>query len=127
MDKKMIKTDKAPAAIGPYNQAVICGNMVFLSGQIPLKSNGELVEGSIEVQTGQVLENIDNVLKSSGLTRENVVKVTIFLKEMNDFNKVNELYGEFFAGTVFPARSTIEVARLPKDVKIEIEVTAMKD
>lgn len=126
MNKKMIKTDRAPQAIGPYNQAIVCGDMIFLSGQISLTPAGELVEGPVEVQTAQVLENIDNVLKECGVGRDNVVKVTIFLKDMNDFTKVNELYGEFFAGTIFPARSTIEVARLPKDVKIEIEVTAMK-
>ncbi len=123
--KKVIQTDRAPKAIGPYSQAIQAGNFVFLSGQIPLDARtGELVMGDIRRQTQQVLENIKGILESQKLGMENVVKTTIFLKEIGNFNQVNEVYSTFFPSSP-PARSTVEVARLPKDVEIEIEAIAL--
>jgi 2-iminobutanoate/2-iminopropanoate deaminase len=123
--KRVIQTDKAPKAIGPYSQAIQAGNFIFLSGQIPLDpKTGELVKGDIGQQTHQVLENIKGVLESQNLGMEDVVKVTIFLKDIGDFNRVNEVYNTYFPSSP-PARSTVEVARLPRDVEIEIEATAL--
>jgi 2-iminobutanoate/2-iminopropanoate deaminase len=123
--KKVIQTEKAPQAIGPYSQAIQAGNFIFLSGQIPLDpKTGELVKGDIGQQTHQVLENIKGVLESQNLGMEDVVKVTIFLKDIGDFNRVNEVYNTYFPSSP-PARSTVEVARLPRDVEIEIEATAL--
>ena len=121
--KKEILTTQAPAPIGPYSQAIEVGSMVFFSGQIPLDpSNGTIVgEGNVEAQTIQVMKNIKAVLTQANLDFSNVVKTTIFLKNMGDFPKVNAIYAESFKAP-FPARSTVEVARLPKDVLVEVEV-----
>ncbi len=125
MKKKVIQTEKAPKAIGPYSQAIQAGNFLFLSGQIPLDpKTGELVKGDIGRQTQQVLENIKGVLESQKLGMEDVVKVTIFLKNIGDFSRVNEVYGTYFPSSP-PARSTVEVARLPRDADIEIEAIAL--
>jgi 2-iminobutanoate/2-iminopropanoate deaminase len=125
MKKRVIQTEKAPKAIGPYSQAVQAGDFLFLSGQIPLDpKTGELVKGDIGRQTKQVLENIKGVLESQKLGMEDVVKATIFLKDIGNFNRVNEVYSSYFAISS-PARSTVEVARLPRDVEIEIEVVAL--
>lgn len=120
-----VQTDKAPAAIGPYSQAVTVQNMVFTSGQIPLRADGTLVEGGIEEQVAQVLSNLDEVLKESGATRNDVVKSTIFLTDLGTFQTVNEAYADFF-GTHRPARSTVQVAALPRGVQVEIELIAVK-
>jgi 2-iminobutanoate/2-iminopropanoate deaminase len=125
MGKKVIQTEKAPKAIGPYSQAIQAGNFLFLSGQIPLDpKTGELVKGDIRKQTQQVLENIKGVLESQGLGMEDIVKATIFLKDIGNFNQVNEVYATYFPSPP-PARSTIEVARLPRDADIEIEAIAL--
>jgi len=125
MGKKVIQTEKAPKAIGPYSQAIQAGNFLFLSGQIPLDpKTGELVKGDIRKQTQQVLENIKGVLESQGLGMEDIVKVTIFLKDIGNFNQVNEVYATYFPSSP-PARSTVEVAKLPRDADIEIEALAI--
>jgi 2-iminobutanoate/2-iminopropanoate deaminase len=120
-----ISTDKAPAAIGPYSQAVNFGDMIFTSGQIPLNAYGALVEGDISVQARQVLQNLSEVLKEGGSSLDKVVKTTIFLADMEDFADVNKVYAEFF-GTHKPARSTVAVKTLPLKVGIEIEAIALK-
>ena len=125
MKKRVIQTEIAPKAIGPYSQAIQAGNFLFLSGQIPLEpKTGELVKGDIGQQAKQVLENIKGVLESQRLGMEDVVKVTIFLRNISNFNQVNEIYGTYFP-TSPPARSTVEVARLPRDAEIEIEAIAL--
>jgi 2-iminobutanoate/2-iminopropanoate deaminase len=126
-NKEAILTKNAPQPIGPYSQAIRTGNMVFCSGQIPLDpASGEVVGGSdVQVQARRVLDNVKAVLEAAGVSFDHVVKTTIFLKSMGDFPKVNEVYGQYFKG-VTPARSTIEVARLPKDVLVEIECIAVK-
>jgi len=125
MDKKIIITNKAPAAIGPYSQAVKCGNLLITSGQIPLEpSSGEVVEGGIQVQTKQVLENLTAVLAEAGATLDNVIKTTCFLDDMNDFAEFNTVYQKFFTADA-PARSCVAVDRLPKDVLVEIEAIAL--
>jgi 2-iminobutanoate/2-iminopropanoate deaminase len=125
MGKRVIYTDKAPKAIGPYSQAIQAGNFLFLSGQIPLDpKTGELLKGDIRKQTQQVLENIKGVLESQGLGMENVVKATLFLKDIENFNQVNEVYATYFPSSP-PARSTVEVAKLPRDADIEIEAIAL--
>ena len=122
--KEIISTDKAPAAIGPYSQAVKTGNLLFTSGQIPIDpATNTLVEGGIEVQARRVFENVQAILAARGAGMNQVVKTVVFLKDMNDFAKVNEIYAEFFTGD-YPARSCVEVARLPKDVLIEMEAIA---
>jgi 2-iminobutanoate/2-iminopropanoate deaminase len=122
--KKVVQTEKAPKAIGPYSQAIQAGNFLFLSGQIPLDpKTGELVKGDIRKQTQQVLENIKGVLESQGLGMEDVIKSTIFLKDIANFNQVNEVYATYFPSSP-PARSTVEVAKLPQDANIEIEAIA---
>ena len=122
--KKIISTTSAPAAIGPYSQAVQVGDMLYLSGQIPLNPQSMEVEvDDVAAQTEQVMTNVKAVLAAAGATLENVVKCTIFLKDMNDFATVNEVYGKYFAENP-PARSCVEVARLPRDVKVEIECIA---
>lgn len=121
---KAVSTTKAPAAIGPYAQGMIVNNMFYSSGQIPLTASGELVDGDIEVQTNQVFENLKAVLAAAGSSLDHVVKTTVFMKDMNDFTVMNEVYASHF-GTHKPARSAVEVARLPKDVKVEIEVIAL--
>jgi 2-iminobutanoate/2-iminopropanoate deaminase len=123
--RNIIVSDKAPKAVGPYSQAVRAGNLVFLSGQIPLDpASGQLVEGSIHLQTERVLENMKAVLEAAGLTFENVVKTTVFLKNLSDFVHMNEVYAKYFPVNP-PARSTVEVARLPKDVSVEIDCIAL--
>ncbi len=123
--KKVIQTEKAPKAIGPYSQAIQAGNLLFLSGQIPIDpKTGELITGDIRRQIKQVLENIKAILESQGLGMEDVVKTTIFLKDMGNFSQVNEVYATYFTSSP-PARSTVEVARLPRDVGIEIEAIAL--
>lgn len=125
MEKKIIFTDKAPAPIGPYSQGVQAGNFLFLSGQIALHpETGLLVQDSIEAETTRVMENIAALLQAAGAGWHQVVKTTIFLKDMDDFARVNAVYGSFFTGD-FPARETVQVARLPKDVRVEISVTAL--
>jgi 2-iminobutanoate/2-iminopropanoate deaminase len=125
MGKKVIQTEKAPKAIGPYSQAIQAGNFLFLSGQIPLDpKTGELVKGDIRQQTQQVLENIKGILGSQKLGMEDVVKVTIFLKDIGNFNQVNEVYATYFLSSP-PARSTVEVTKLPRDADIEIEAIAL--
>ncbi|MGG3451603.1 RidA family protein [Domibacillus aminovorans] len=121
---KIINTKKAPAAIGPYSQGIIVNNLFYSSGQIPLTAEGTLVDGSIEEQTHQVFANLKAVLEEAGASLESVVKVTVFLSDMEEFGAVNEVYGEYFSAHK-PARSCVEVARLPKDVKVEIEVIAL--
>lgn len=121
---RMVHTEKAPKAIGPYSQAVSVDKLLFCSGQIPLHPETmEIVGTDIEAQTQQVLRNMAAVLAAEGLTPSKVVKTTVFLKDFNDFSKMNAIYETFFAGHK-PARSTVEVARLPKDVKVEIECIA---
>ena len=125
MKKQVIKTEKAPKAIGPYSQAIQAGNFLFLSGQIPLDpKTGELVKGDIRQQTQQVLENINGVLESQKLGMEDVVKVTIFLRDIGNFNQVDEVYALYFPSSP-PARSTVGVAKLPRDANIEIEAVAL--
>lgn len=121
---KTVSTTNAPAAIGPYAQGIIVNNMFYSSGQIPLTASGELVEGDIEVQTHQVFENLKAVLAAAGSSLNQVVKTTVFMKDMNDFAIMNEVYASHFDEHK-PARSAVEVARLPKDVKVEIEVIAL--
>ncbi|MEH7383971.1 RidA family protein [Bacillus sp. JJ1521] len=121
---RQVQTNQAPAAIGPYSQGIVVNNMFFSSGQIPLTPAGELVSGGIKEQTAQVFKNLQAVLVEAGASLDTVVKATVFIKNMDDFAELNEIYGEFFAGHK-PARSTVEVARLPKDVLVEIEVIAL--
>ncbi|WLR41922.1 RidA family protein [Bacillus carboniphilus] len=120
---EMINTSKAPAAIGPYSQGVIVNNLFFSSGQIALASEGNLLDGDVIEQTHQVFKNIQAVLEEAGSSLQSVIKTTVYLKDMNSFNAVNNVYGEYFENHK-PARSCVEVARLPKDVEIEIEVIA---
>ncbi len=120
----VVKVVNAPQAIGPYSQAVKCGGFLFCSGQIPLTVEGVMVEGDAVVQARQVLTNLRNVVEGAGSNLGKVVKCTMFLADMNDFVAVNEVYGEFFSGEVKPARSTVQVARLPKDAKVEVECIA---
>lgn len=121
---KVVATNNAPAAIGPYVQGVIVNNMFYSSGQIPLTAAGELVEGSITEQTNQVFENLKAVLAEAGSSLDKVVKTMVFISDMNEFGELNEEYARHF-GNHKPARSCVEVARLPKDVKVEIEVIAL--
>lgn len=117
---KQISTEKAPAAIGPYSQAIKTGGLLFCSGQIPLDpATGEIPEG-VEAQANQALTNVKNLIEASGSSIDNVVKTTVFIKDMNDFGKINEIYAKYFTEP-FPARSCVEVARLPKDVLLEVE------
>lgn len=124
MEKVIISTSKAPAAIGPYSQAVKIGNTVYTSGMIPIvPESGEVIQGDVAAQARQALKNLEEVLKEAGTSLENVLKTTVFIKNMSDFSVINEVYKEFFTGN-FPARSCVEVARLPKDVLVEIECIA---
>ncbi len=124
--KKEIKTEKAPKAIGPYSQAIEANGFIFCSGQIPIDpSTGDLNTGTIEDQTRLVLNNLKAVLDAAGSSLDKAVKCTVFLQDMNDFSRMNSIYGEFFKPP-FPARATVQVARLPRDVRVEIEVTAVK-
>ncbi len=117
---KQIQTEKAPAAIGPYSQAMVSGSLLFTSGQIPLRPDGSLVEGGIEAQTQQVFDNLRAVIEAAGATMGQVVKTTVFLKNLEDFAAMNAIYAAAF-GSHCPARSTVQVARLPRDVLVEIE------
>lgn len=122
--KKIIKTDKACLPVGPYNQAVVVGHLVFTAGQIPLDVNGQMVAGGIKEQTEQVIQNLRAVLTQAGSSLDKVIKATVFLKDLNDFDGMNEVYGKYFKNETAPARSTIQVARIPKDALVEIEVLA---
>lgn len=127
MQKNIIETSEAPAAIGPYSQAVKTGNLLFVSGQIPLDPRtGNLISDSIEVETHRVMKNIEAILEAAHSTFHNVVKTTIFLKSMDDFAKVNAVYASYFTGN-FPARETVEVSGLPKGARVEISVVASFD
>jgi 2-iminobutanoate/2-iminopropanoate deaminase len=122
--RQAISTPNAPAAIGPYSQAIKSGNLLFLSGQIPLDpATGNLVAGGIEEQTRQVFTNIGAILQASGLTFDAVVSATVYVMDMNDFAKVNEIYATYFSSPA-PARATVQVARLPRDSRVEIQVVA---
>jgi 2-iminobutanoate/2-iminopropanoate deaminase len=124
--KKILFTDKAPAPIGPYNQAVLSGNTLYTSGQIAINpATGDLVLDSIEIETKQVMENMKAVLESAGMTFENVVKSTIFISNMNDFAAINSIYGSYFNEKTAPARETVQVACLPKNVNVEISMIAV--
>ena len=124
--KKIINTDQAPAPIGPYNQAVLSGNTLYISGQIPIDpTTGELVEGDIRRETQQSMENLKAILTEAGMTFENVVKSTIFVKDMHQFSEVNAVYGTYFNADTAPARETVEVANLPKFVNVEISMIAV--
>jgi 2-iminobutanoate/2-iminopropanoate deaminase len=123
--KQEVKTEKAPQAIGPYSQAIIANGFVFASGQIAIDpASGELNTGTIEDQTRLVLKNLGAVLEAAGSSYDNVVKATVFLQDMNDFSRMNQVYAEFFKAP-FPARAAVQVARLPRDVKVEIEAIAV--
>ena len=127
MTKKIIFTNNAPAPIGPYNQAILIGNTLYTSGQIALNPKTmELVLDDIETETKQVMENLKAVLIAAGMTFENVVKTTIFIADMNDFAKINSVYGTYFNEETAPARETVQVACLPKNVNIEISMIAIK-
>jgi len=124
--KQEINTPNAPAPIGPYSQGILSGNTLYMSGQIALSpETGELVNTSIEEETNQVMQNIQAVLIQTGMTMENIVKCSIFISDMDNFSEINEVYGSYFAG-IAPARETVEVSRLPKDVNVEISVIAVK-
>lgn len=126
MSKKVVYSDKAPEPIGPYSQAIQSGNFLFISGQIAIqKSSGKIITSDIEAETDQVMLNVGEILKSAGMDFRNVAKTTIFLKDMNAFPKVNEVYGKYFQDAP-PARETVEVSRLPKDVNVEISCIALK-
>lgn len=123
--KKVISTDKAPAAIGPYSQAIEVNGMIYTSGVIPVDPKTGDIPDTVEAQAVQALSNMTNLLNEAGTSMEKVIKTTVFIKDMNDFAKINEIYARFFTG-IYPARSCVEVARLPKDVLIEIEAVAIK-
>lgn len=125
--KKIIRTDKAPAPIGPYSQAVLSGNTLYVSGQIALNPvDGQLITINIIRETNQVMENIGAILKEAGFDFSDILKTTIFLKDLQNFQTVNEVYGNYFKDN-FPARETVEVSKLPKDVNVEISVVAGKE
>lgn len=127
MAKEIINTDKAPAPIGPYNQAVKAGPTLYVSGQIPIDpATGELVQGTVVDEARQVLKNVEAVLHAAGYATTDVLKTSIFLRDMGDFAAVNEVYGEYFGGDQAPARETVAVAGLPKNVNVEISVIAWK-
>jgi 2-iminobutanoate/2-iminopropanoate deaminase len=121
---KKVETNKAPQAIGPYSQGIVVNNMFYSSGQIPLTPEGEMVQGDIKAQTHQVFQNLKAVLEAAGASLDTVVKTTVFLKNMDDFAAMNEVYSQYFPNHK-PARSCVEVARLPKDALVEIEVVAL--
>ncbi len=125
MDKKIISTEKAPQAIGPYSQAIVANGFLFTSGMVPIDpATNQLVEGDITVQAKQAISNLKNLIEASGSSCDKVVKTTVFIKDMNQFSIINDIYKEYF-NKDFPARSCVEVARLPKDVLIEIEAVAV--
>ncbi|MET3730407.1 2-iminobutanoate/2-iminopropanoate deaminase [Fictibacillus halophilus] len=121
---KKIHTEEAPAAIGPYSQGIVIDKLFFSSGQIPLTKEGVMIDGDVKEQTHQVFQNLQAVLKEAGSSLDQVVKATVFIKDMNEFADINEVYGQYFNDHK-PARSCVEVARLPKDAKVEIEVIAL--
>jgi len=122
---KPVNTPAAPAAIGPYSQAIVAGNLVFTAGQIPLEpATMQMVPGDVAAQTARVMENIQAVLEAAGASLQTVVRTTVFLTDMNDFNAMNEVYGRYF-GDHKPARSTVQVAKLPKDARVEIDTVAV--
>jgi 2-iminobutanoate/2-iminopropanoate deaminase len=125
MERKVVTTSQAPAAIGPYSQAIVAGPFVFTAGQIPIDpATGELVTGGISEQTERVLRNLENVLAAAGAELRNVIKTTVYLSDMEDFNAMNRVYGRFFE-ELPPARSAVEVSRLPRNVMVEIEAIAL--
>jgi len=125
--KKIIQTPNAPAPIGPYNQAVLVGNTLYISGQIPMDpSSGQLVEGDIKKETRQSMENLKAILTEAGMDFSDVVKTSIFVKDMHQFAQINEVYGAYFDAATAPARETVEVANLPKFVNVEISMIAIK-
>ncbi|WBU88785.1 RidA family protein [Cellulophaga omnivescoria] len=125
--KKIITTTNAPAPIGPYNQAVLTGNTLYISGQIPIDpKTGNLIEGDIKAETKQSMENLKAILTEAGMTFENVVKSCIFVNDMHQFSEINEVYGSYFNADTAPARETVEVANLPKFVNVEISMIAVK-
>ena len=124
--KKIVSTASAPAAIGPYSQAIDLGSLVFTSGQIPIDPAAGTIPEGIEAQARQSLTNVKAILAAAGLEMDQVVKTTVFLKDMNDFAAMNAVYAEFFTEGSYPARSAVEVARLPKDVLVEIEAVAAR-
>lgn len=125
MERKVVSSEHAPAAIGPYSQAIVAGGLVFLSGQLPVDpTTGAMVEGDIGGMTRRIFANLEAVLEAAGSSLSKVVKVTVFLADMNDFQSMNTAYAEFFPADP-PARSTVQVARLPRDARIEIEVVAL--
>ena len=125
MNKTVIKTSSAPAPIGPYNQAILTGNTLYVSGQIPIDpSSGEMIVNSIEEETRMVMTNLGKILEKAGMDYNNVVKCTIFVNDMNNFALVNEVYGSFFSENS-PSRETVEVSRLPKDARVEISCIAV--
>ena len=128
MNKKIIKTENAPAPIGPYNQGVESHNIIYVSGQVAIDpTTGEMVGGDdVQAQTKQVMANIKPVLNKGGLTFNNVLKSSIFLKDLNDFDKVNEVYGNYFVSETAPARECVQVVRMPKDALVEISVVAVR-
>ncbi len=125
MDRSVISTERAPGAIGPYSQAIAAGGLIFVSGQLPIDpATGELVSGDIAAMTRQIFRNIEAVLAAAGSSLDKIVKTTVFLADLGDFQAMNSAYGEFFTQNP-PARSTVQVARLPRDARIEIEVVAL--
>lgn len=126
MEKKIIITPDAPLPIGPYSQAVMIGNTLYISGQIPLDANsGQVLQDTIETETQKSMQNIGVILKAAGMDYSNIVKTTIFITDMNQFSRVNGVYATFFT-EAFPARETVEVSRLPRDANVEISVVAVK-
>lgn len=125
--KKVIYTDKAPAPIGPYNQAILVGNTLYTSGQIAINpENGEIIKGSIEEETELVMKNLQEVLKAANMTFNDVVKTSIFISDMNNFQKINSVYATYFNEKTAPSRETVEVSNLPKFVNVEISMIAIK-
>lgn len=128
MSKKAIRVENAPAPVGPYSPAVVFQNLVFISGQGPLDpKTGEVIDGDIVAQARQVFANLDALLNASGSSRNNVLKVTVYLSDINDFKSMNSIYADFFEGTTYPARTTIEAAALPLNISVEIDVIAYID
>jgi 2-iminobutanoate/2-iminopropanoate deaminase len=126
--KKIITTNKAPGAIGPYSQATCVDRFIFTSGQLPIDpASGKFAGTTVSVQTRQSLENIRSILEAEGISMNSVVKTTVFLSDMDNFAEMNKVYGEFFSEGAYPARSAVEVARLPKDALVEIEAVAVKN
>ena len=126
--KKIIKTENAPMPIGPYNQAVMYGNTIYISGQIPVNpKTGQIENENIKTSTLQVMKNLEAILTAANMTFENVVKTSIFIMDMNDFKEINEVYGQFFNVETAPARETVQVAGLPLGVRVEISMIAIKD